>query len=575
MVAICTSFESPPFEVETLWMLDAPSGLSGGSAITSLSVAQLLRAIAKQLLTDAVFHTLRPLHLLYSFRNPHGIRMATALSPQFTQSLYPPLTGFAMLASTLDCALSAAASPTWTPQDNEMIYPCNSLFPGAHNFPELSHFILILKVPLQFTSEPCRRIAVETLLLPLALQRRVAGMGQGSGAENTAEAFYSERHAIEASIAPALSSSESQAIEASIAHVLSSSESQAIEASIAHVLSSSESQAIEASIAHVLSSSESQAIEASIAPALSSSESQAIEASIAHVLSSSESQAIEASIAPALSSSESQAIEASIAHALSSSESQAIEASIAHVLSSSESQAIEASIPQVLPSPSADSQILPNFAEIYTPSRTTSTQENLCLSVLAPSPLSFPILPGGFCEFAETSLGLDIFSAIKSSEGGRRRLLWDGIRNHQSVCDILRQAGCYNLKNLKGGYQLPSGKTIPYSNILQELGWGRQAFLRKLSTYDWCRELANTRCWNPALLSSKSAPLHPARIAKWKSNRALLQVWKGICAMFSQHGFATRDQSPRETSDPFETWAAALRETSLKSRFKIEIFLRR
>ncbi|KAJ3737248.1 hypothetical protein DFJ43DRAFT_1149065 [Lentinula guzmanii] len=513
-------------------MLDAPSGLSGGSAITSLSVAQLLRAIAKQLLTDAVFHTLRPLHLLYSFRNPHGIRMATALSPQFTQSLYSPLTGFAMLASTLDCALSAAASPTWTPQDNEMIYPCNSLFPGAHNFPELSHFILILEVPLQFASEPCRRIAVETLLLPLALQRRVAGMGQGSGG-----------HAIEASIAPALSCSESQAIEASIAPALSSSESQAIEASIAHVLSSSESQAIEASIAHVLSSSESQAIEASIAPALSSSESQAIEASIAHVLSSSESQAIEASIA--------------------------------HVLSSSELQAIEASISQVLPSPSADSQILPNFAEIYTPSRTASTQENLCLSVLAPSPLSFPILPGGFCEFAETSLGLDIFSAIKSSEGGRRRLLWDGIRNHQSVCDILRQAGCYNLKNLKGGYQLPSGKTIPYGNILQELGWGRQAFLRKLSTYDWCREFANTHCWNPALLPSKSAPLHPARIAKWKSDRALLQVWKGICAMFSQHGFATRDQSPRETSDPFETCAAALRETSLKSRFKIEIFLRR
>ncbi|KAJ3779597.1 hypothetical protein GGU10DRAFT_382198 [Lentinula aff. detonsa] len=378
-------------------MLDAPSGLSGGSAITSLSVAQLLRAIAKQLLTDAVFHTLRPLHLLYSFRNPHGIRMATALSPQFTQSLYSPLTGFAMLASTLDCALSAAASPTWTPQDNEMIYPCNSLFPGAHNFPELSHFILILEVPLQFASEPCRRIAVETLLLPLALQRRVA---------------------------PALSCSESQAIEASIAPALSSSESQAIEASIAPALSSSESQAIEASIAPALSSSESQAIEASIAHVLSSSESQAIEASIAHVLSSSESQAIEASIAHVLSSSESQAIEASIARVLSSSESQAIEASIAHVLSSSESQAIEASIPQVLPSPSADSQILPNFAEIYTPSgsivsHTASTQENLCLSVLAPSPLSFPILPGGFCEFAETSLGLDILSAIKSGEGGR------------------------------------------------------------------------------------------------------------------------------------------------------------
>ncbi|KAJ3792027.1 hypothetical protein GGU11DRAFT_750674 [Lentinula aff. detonsa] len=200
-VAICTSFESPPFEVEMFWMLDAPSALSGGGGGgATTSIAQLLRAIAKQLLANAVFHTARPLYLLYSFRNPHGIRMATARDiPHFMQSLCLPIMGFSMLASMLDCALSAAVSPTWTPQENEMIYPCNSL-----TFPELSHFILILEVPLQFASVPCTRIAVETLLLPLALQIRVADMGQRSSEENTAESFYSKAHAIEASIAQEL-----------------------------------------------------------------------------------------------------------------------------------------------------------------------------------------------------------------------------------------------------------------------------------------------------------------------------------------------------------------------------------
>ncbi|KAJ3978573.1 hypothetical protein F5890DRAFT_1479247 [Lentinula detonsa] len=235
--------------------------------------------------------------------------------------------------------------------------------------------------------------------------------------------------------------------------------------------------------------------------------------------------------------------------------------------------------------PSADAQDLPNFAEIYTPpglvvgptvsGPTVSAPEVLCISALASPPLPFPLLPGGFCEFAETSLGFDLFSAVKSSQGGRRRLLWDGICNHQSVCDILWQAGCSNLKNLKGGYQLLSGKTIEYCNILQELGWARQSFLHKLNSYNWCREFANSHCWDPALLPSKSAPEHPARAVKWKNDKALLQVWKGICAMFSQHGFSTRDQSPRETSDPFERCAAALMENSLKSRFKIERFLRR
>ncbi|KAJ3980698.1 hypothetical protein F5890DRAFT_1557444 [Lentinula detonsa] len=415
-VATCTSFESPPFEVEMFWMLEAPSALSGGGgggATTCTSIAQLLRAIAKQLLADAVFHAARPLHLLYSFRNPHGIRMATARDiPHFMQSLCLPIMGFSMLASMLDCALSAAVSPTWMPQENEMIYPRNSLTPGAPYFPKLSHFILILEVPLQFASVPCTRIAVETLLLPLALQIRVADMGQRSSEENTAESFYSKAHAIEASIAQEL-------------------------------------------------------------------------------------------LPPS-----------------------ALLRSCTLVRSE---DTVNNGIKVPLP-PSANAQDLSNLAEIYTPpgslvGPTVSAPEILCFSVPVSPPLPFPILPGGFCIFAATSLGLDLFPAIKSSEGCRRRLLWDGIRNHQSVCDILRQAGCCNLKNLKGGYELPSGKMIQYCSILQELGWGCQLFLHKLNSYNWCREFANTHCWDPALLPSKSAPVHLACIVKWKNDKALLQLF--------------------------------------------------
>ncbi|KAJ3791662.1 hypothetical protein GGU11DRAFT_751310 [Lentinula aff. detonsa] len=470
------------------WMLDAPSTLSGGGggggggAITCLSVTQLLRAIAKQLLADAVLHTLRPLHLLYSFRNPHGIRMATARRvPHFTQSLCSPITGFSMLASTLDCALSAAASPTWTPQENEMIYPCDSsapgdsLAPGAPFFPELSHFILILEVPLQFVSVPCRRIAVETLLLPLALQIRVADMGQGSSEESTAESFYSESHSIEASATQAPSPPSADAQDLPNFAEIYPPPGLVVGPTVSGPTV--------------------------LAPSPPSADAQDL------------SNFAEIYPPPGL------------------------------VVG-----------PTVLaPSPpSADAQDLPNFAEIYTPpgsvvgpafsslavsgptvsgptvsgpmvsgptvsgptvsGPTVSAPEVLCISALASPPLPFPLLPGGFCEFAETSLGFDLFSAVKSSQGGRRRLLWDGIRNHQSVCDILRQAGCSNLKNLKGGYQLPSGKTIEYCNILQELGWGRQSFLHKLNSYNWCREFANSHCWDPALLPSKSAPEHPARV---------------------------------------------------------------
>ncbi|KAJ3979381.1 hypothetical protein F5890DRAFT_1558788 [Lentinula detonsa] len=307
-VAICTSFESPPFEVEMFWMLDAPSALSGGGgggATTCTSIAQLLRAIAKQLLADANGHSAR-----------HSSFYAKPLFANHRLST---------LASMLDCALSAAVSPTWTPQENEMIYLCNSLTPGAPYFPELSHFILILEVPLQFASVPCTRIAVETLLLPLALQIRVADMGQRSSEENTAESSYSKAHAIEASIAQEL-----------------------------------------------------------LPPSAPSS----------------------------------------------------------------------VPLPSLVPlPPSANAQDLSNLADIYTPpgslvGPTVSAPEILYFSAPASPPLPFPILPGGFCEFAATSLGFDLFPAIKSSEGVRRQLLWDGIRNHQSVCDILRQAGCCNLKNL-------------------------------------------------------------------------------------------------------------------------------
>lgn len=115
-----------------------------------------------------------------------------------------------------------------------------------------------------------------------------------------------------------------------------------------------------------------------------------------------------------------------------------------------------------------------------------------------PSPPPPVIVFDNFRDYVWYTFGQDTHSAIYSVEGGTRKKLWQGIRNHRAAYAVLKQAGFIDLRSLtENVFQLPNGTRLPLSGILHsELQWDLETFKRKYRNYEWCTTYAASHCWD-------------------------------------------------------------------------------
>ncbi|KAE9393329.1 hypothetical protein BT96DRAFT_944010 [Gymnopus androsaceus JB14] len=162
-VAICSTFEEKPVETNTFWDLQIPFSSIKGAVVRSISLHELLNAVASQLRIDYALNISQHNRLFKCFENyPKYTDVATIRVPDFTQNVNMEIFGFRSFPGSLE----QCAAPPLLETFSTMVFSSDGGNPFTQqllsNSPEVlmglqdryihPHFIVLLRPPEEIIS---------------------------------------------------------------------------------------------------------------------------------------------------------------------------------------------------------------------------------------------------------------------------------------------------------------------------------------------------------------------------------------------------------------------------------------